>query len=179
MNNELSVLSIRDLYKLDNIVRYNTLNKVKNESVASHSFYVALFSMMICKSMGLTEEITSKAISLALVHDIPEIEINDVTHDAKQRMPEIVSILREYEAKFLLCTFPEVYDIMKSTNISDQIANQVVEVADALSVYQFCDNEVQTGNRYFIELLDQTRDRVRKEIEKTERMTNKCLRIVI
>ena len=159
---------LREIYKLDNIVRYNTLNKLKRETVATHSFYATYFAMMICDKWLLGDEIKLKAMQLCIVHDIPEIEINDVTHDAKQRMPEIVEILDKYEQNFLRNKYPAVYNIMVSTSRNDIIAREVLNLADVVSVFQYCDNEAEMGNTFFTQLAVQSLNRVCIQSKKLE-----------
>lgn len=166
----LDVKQMRKFYKLDNIIRYNTLNKLKQETVASHSYYVSLFAMMICNGLKMGPAFLGKVLEVALTHDIPEIEINDITHDAKQKMPELVEILKKYEDEFMLCTFPAVYSTIKSPQLYDLIANQIVKVADTMSVLQYCDNEYSLGNKSFEGMVTNSYARVISEQQKLEGM---------
>ena len=55
------------------------LSGIKNpESVAEHSFRVALMSMLLSKELGLNE---SKMMKLALIHDLAEAEVGDIVTD--------------------------------------------------------------------------------------------------
>ena len=47
---------LQDIYRLKNVIRYNTRNKLKDESVAEHSFYVALLSLYFCDEYNLSNK---------------------------------------------------------------------------------------------------------------------------
>ena len=51
-----------DVYRLKNVVRYNTRNVIKKESVAEHSFYVALFTLKICNDYNVDPRTEKRAI---------------------------------------------------------------------------------------------------------------------
>lgn len=173
----LTLESIRQLYQLDNIIRYNTFPKHKQETVATHSYYVALFTMMLCDELGVGSEIKARAIEIALVHDIPEVVTNDITHDAKDGMPEINAILEKYEKEILWANFPTIFRYM----FMNDVPNLIVKLADTISVLQFTDYELQMGNRYMLEneWLEKTVIRIQDIKQKIERMGISCQKITI
>lgn len=55
------------------------------ESVAEHSFRVAVLASVIAPKLGLDQ---AKAVQMALFHDLGEAEVGDiVTHNGKQTLP--------------------------------------------------------------------------------------------
>ena len=134
---------LREIYKLKSIIRYNTRRHLKNESVAEHSFYVALLTLKLCEINKLNDKITFDALIKALLHDMPEIELNDITHDAKERL-NLKNYLKKYEDEYYDRNFAHYATLMKSQK---GIAQTVVDIADALSVYQYADNELILGNK--------------------------------
>lgn len=138
----MNIEKLRDIYKLKHIVRYNTRRHLKDESVAEHSFYVALISLLICEENKFDDKITKDAVIKALLHDMPEIELNDITHDAKEKL-KIRNYLKKYEDEYFRDNFPEYAALMIHNK---GIASTVVEIADAMSVLQYTDNEQQMGN---------------------------------
>lgn len=140
---------VDDLYKLSFIVRYNTHPRVKDENVATHSYYVTLFTKLICDRLKVSSSVKLEALELALVHDISEYVTNDITYDAKQAMPEIRDLLVQYEKQFVKLQFPEIYDIMFNSDERSQLIQTIVKVADIMSVNQYCRNEVMLGNEAF------------------------------
>ncbi|MCX7924112.1 MAG: HD domain-containing protein [Clostridia bacterium] len=171
--------SIKRLYQLDNIIRYNTFPKFKQESVATHSYYVALFTMMICDELDVDSEIHVKAIEMALVHDIPEVVINDVTYAAKKAIPGLREMLEKHELNILHDMYPRQYAYLNSPTTKEEIAEAIVRLADIISVLQFVDYEVSMGNQNVIDWVGDTIERIKVQKEKIERMGVKCQKIII
>ena len=129
------------MYRLKNVIRYNTKNKLKDESVAEHSFYVALIVLKLCKEYEYSEETTQLCLIKAILHDMPEIELNDITHDVKEHL-HLRPLLKEYEDDYYKREFTEYADLM----IKPQTFDTIVDLADAYSVRQYCLNEISLGN---------------------------------
>lgn len=175
---KLNLKTIRKIYKLKNIVRYNTHSKLVNETVAEHSFYVALFTMELCKILKLTEQQSLIAIQLAILHDVPEMITNDITYDAKQAMPEINKTLSKYERRFYEDNYAD-YEELFDNSVDVQLGMEIVKLADILSAIQYCDNEVQLGNKYFEHILKGNIKRFERQKEFLERRGINCQEIII
>lgn len=131
-----------DIYQLKNLVRYNTRQRLSNETVAEHSFFVALMSLMICDELKLSDELKLRIIIKSLLHDMPEIEINDITHDVKERL-NLRALLEKYEMEYYENNFPKYVELMKD---DDTIETAVMCLADILSVRQYALHELELGN---------------------------------
>lgn len=134
---------LKELYKLKNIIRYNTRPKQTSESVAEHSFYVAVIALELCDEYGLSIEETNKIVIKALLHDMPEIEINDITYDAKEKL-KLRPYLKKYEDEYFDRRFPKYAKLMKNDKSFDQL---IVDLADAYSVLQYTNHEISLGNQ--------------------------------
>lgn len=134
---------LKELYKLKNIVRYNTRPRQTSESVAEHSFYVGVIALELCNEFKLTPMQTHTIVVKALLHDMPEIEINDITYDAKERL-HLRPYLKKYEDDYFDRRFPLYADIMKDDTGLNQL---VVDLADAYSVLQYANHEISLGNK--------------------------------
>ena len=75
---------------------------------------------------------------------MPEIETNDITHNAKERM-NLRKLLKQYEDDFFVRKFPLQSSLMLNDDYNN-IVNAIVLLADTLSVKQFTANELQIGN---------------------------------
>lgn len=141
----LSNDTLMDIYKLKDVIRYNCRKHLKDESVAEHSFYVALMAMMICDEKKITNaKIIKDAIVKSLLHDLPEMQTNDITHDVKERL-NLRPLLKKYEDEYYIENFPKYAALMSDD--SDNLVNCIMKLADAMSVKQFCLNEISIGNR--------------------------------
>ena len=160
----MTIEQLREIYKLKHIIRYNTRRHIKNESVAEHSFYVALISLILCQENNLDDKTTKDAIIKALLHDMPEIEINDITHDAKEKL-HLRNYLKTYENDYYQRHFPEYFKLMSTDK---GIASTIVDLADAMSVLQYSDNERLIGNvdNDMKIILDDSNERCAKSMKK-------------
>ena len=95
----ISNKELLEIYKLKNIVRYNTHPKLTKESVAEHSFYVALIALKICDKLNVSDDIKLLSIEKSLLHDLPEIKMNDITYDAKHIL-HLEDIIKKFETKY-------------------------------------------------------------------------------
>ena len=146
---------------MSNISRYNTRYRIKNESVAAHSFYVMWFVSNICSELGVGPDITSLALEAALVHDMPEIYINDVTYDCKKMIPGLNSILAEYEIDILNSLSTTAAKVLfYPETMEEKIAGAIVRYADVVSVKQYSQSEIKLGNKSFLEILKGAEDRL-------------------
>lgn len=161
-----------DVYRLKNVVRYNTRNVIKKESVAEHSFYVALFTLKICNDYNVDPRTEKRAIIKALLHDMPEIELNDITHDVKEKL-NLRPFLKKYEDEYFDTHFSEYRSLMKE---GDEKTNAIVDYADTMSVYQYVLNEELLGNKSndIQEILNITKIRIKTCKERLEEILFKA-----
>lgn len=171
-NEEFEALSI-----LSNISRYNTRFRIKNESVAAHSFYVTWFVANICSSLGLGHDTTRLAMEAALVHDIPEVYINDITYDCKQLIPEISVVIEPYERCIIEKLSPEVANILFGPETDEQkLINAIVRYADVVSVKQYALSEMKLGNGSFGSILEGANKRLDQVGEELTEVLNRFLK---
>ena len=158
-----------NVYKLSNIIRYSQLNKIKNETVAEHSYYVTWFVNRLCTKYELSDEVRLLALETALLHDIPEVITNDITYDVKRMIPEVNALLQPYEEEAIKEHSYRAYNVLfNPETVQEKLAKKLVKHADILSVLQYCQNEEMLGNKNFTELRKATEKRVnnsRKELE--------------
>lgn len=138
------IKKLEKIYKLKDVIRYNTKQKLKDESVAEHSFYVALISLLLCFKFNIDAEDTLQILIKSLLHDMPEIELNDITHDVKEKL-NLRPLLKSYEDDYYLKEFPECYELM--INNEENEINEIVNLADSMSVLQYTNNELSIGNK--------------------------------
>ena len=141
---------LAELYQLKNVVRYNNHVRIKDETVAEHSFFTTLLALKLCEKLHASDDLIHKCIIKALLHDMPETKLNDITHDVKSLL-NIRPILRQYERSYYDNFFERFSDIM---NIDDEndVVNLIVKFADILSVLQYACNEISLGNNTFLHI---------------------------
>lgn len=134
---------LSNVYQLKNVIRYNTRPILKQESVAEHSFYVALFTLKICDDYNINENIKKDAVIKSLLHDMPEIELNDITHNVKEKL-RLRPFLKAYEDEYYKTHYSQYYELMST---SHDLTSIIVVLADAWSVFQYVNNEMSLGNK--------------------------------
>ena len=151
-----------NVYKLSNIIRYSQQNKIKNETVAEHSYYVSWFVNRLCTKYSLSDTIRLMALEAALLHDVPEVITNDITYDVKRMIPEVPALLQPYEEEVIREHSSRAHKVLFNPETTDEIvAKKLVKHADILSVLQYCQNEEALGNKNFTELRKATEKRVK------------------
>lgn len=160
-----------NVYKLSNIIRYSQQHKIKNESVAEHSFYVTWFVNRICTKYQLCDRMRLMALETALLHDIPEVITNDITYDVKRMIPEVSGLLQPYEEEIIQEHSERAHKILfNPESYEEQLAKAIVKHADILSVLQYCQHEETLGNKSFIELRKHTEERKRSSKKRLEEL---------
>ena len=152
-----------NVYKLSNIIRYSQQNKIKNETVAEHSYYVSWFVNRLCTKYSLNDTIRLMALEAALLHDVPEVITNDITYDVKRMIPEVPALLQPYEEEVIKEHSSRAHKVLFNPETTNEIvAKKIVKHADILSVLQYCQNEEALGNKNFTELRKATEKRVKE-----------------
>lgn len=95
------------------------LSGIKNpESVAEHSFMLALIALVLAKPLKLNAE---KCISLALIHDLPEIITGDIAHSG---FPSKKQIANEKKAMKKLLSKLDAKTKNTISGLWDEFANE-------------------------------------------------------
>lgn len=135
--------SIMSEYPLKKIIRYNHRSRLQDESVAEHTCFVSLFCLKIMAQLNLTHEQERQVLILAALHDTCESKSSDIPHDVKANYPEMQKILDKIERDYYEKNWQNyLEDVYKP----DEIVYNILKLADAYSVYQWCLNEKALGN---------------------------------
>lgn len=162
---------VNRIYKLKNVYRYNTRNILCHENVATHCFNTALIALILCDKYKVNDSVRLKCIIKALLHDMPETEYNDITHDVKEKL-NLSSMLKKYEDAFFIKEFPLYYTLMSQ---KQPLVDEIVSYADVLSVKQFVDNEILLGNSSddIKEIKKNVQQRLKKHRQMLQKYCNK------
>lgn len=139
----LSKESIMSEYALKKIIRYNHRSRLQDESVAEHTCFVSLFCLKIMAQLNLTRDQERQVLVLAALHDTCESRTSDIPHDVKANYPEMQKILDKIELDY----YEENWkNYIKDVYKPDMVVYNILKLADAYSVYQWCLNEKALGN---------------------------------
>ena len=161
----------RDIDTLRSLIRYQNCNRLVNESVAEHSFYVASFVMKLREYYNFDLE---RALKMALIHDIPESRISDVPHNIKTANPKLSAALEEAENKVLNDMFyPEGVTLVADFNGTVSPEGKVCALADVLSVVLYANDEIKCGNKVFNYIAIKAIARCKEIVKSLEPQLNK------
>lgn len=132
-----------DIYKLAYITRYAGVPRVKNESVAEHSFFVASLVIKLHQTYAFD---VGRALKMAITHDWAECAIGDVTWAVKQNFSVIRDAMHLAEHETIVNKFGAIYDCWLDYVEQSCIEAKVVTLADVMQVAQYAENEVKLGN---------------------------------
>lgn len=156
-------MNINSIYSLRDLKRYNNTPRIKEESVAEHTAFVALIVLNLEDKYRFDVD---KAIKMALVHDLSEIYITDIPHNVKHRFPKMQKEIKKAELDVFENNFPNYVEYYKELELGKSIEAKIVYYADVLSCKQYSESEVKLGNTgYMIKVLEESKERL-KEIEK-------------
>ena len=170
IRNDIATFS-RDIDVLRSLIRYQNCNRLVNESVAEHSFYVASFVMKLREYYDFNLE---RALKMALIHDIPESRISDVPHNIKTANPNLSAALEEAENKVLNDMFyPEGVTLVADFNGTVSPEGKVCALADVLSVVLYANDEIKCGNKVFNYIAIKAIARCKEIVKSLEPQLNK------
>ncbi|MEO6094411.1 MAG: YfbR-like 5'-deoxynucleotidase [Fibrobacteria bacterium] len=146
------------LKTMSSIKRFGTLPMIEIESVASHSYNVAIMALMIADYDDELKVNREALLRKALFHDFEETILSDIPHPIKHRfkggklgqlLKEIVPELIENEI------FKELPDKLKrqyvraALSAKEDVEGQIVAAADAMDIIMTSLRELKLGNQYF------------------------------
>lgn len=173
---------LKEYDRLDCLRRYNHKRTITVESVASHSYYVALYTQMICSHLDLCPAVSVKALTHAVYHDIGEIYLSDIPYDTKEKFPIVKRMLSGVEEEVIKEHFPQYSELWKEVedrkDEESLLIYNIIKLADILSVIQYTSREYSLGNT----VLDAVREeavngRYKTYKEAIEELTGKVLDI--
>jgi len=150
--------------KLDRIIRFSAQMRIKDESVAEHSFHTAFYAMILA---DLEEKIfgnkvnKEKTLEIALLHDIEECLTGDIIHSFKFINKSLSDKIEEMGQKFLesfMENLPEKFrkeymDFWKESRDKKTIEGKIVDAADKLEGLIYSLNEFNLGNKDFKKII--------------------------
>jgi 5'-deoxynucleotidase YfbR-like HD superfamily hydrolase len=122
--------SVREIMRLSNIKRWGIVEMARSQSVAEHSYNVAMISLAIASEIEVpwAEVSRSEILYWALLHDVPEVVTGDIPTSLKGYL-DVESMERELCPKY-----KSFEDSIKGT-----LAKTVVKAADYIEALQFAE----------------------------------------
>lgn len=174
------------LKRLDNIVQWLEHDGFTRESVAEHSFKVAVFTRAILEEVFGSDDNIEKSLDIeilrfklncvthALHHDFDEaIFLRDVSHNVKYNKfngTEIrhaidVYVRHQFEEDFRGASADSYHMMHASVIAIPTYVKPVVKLADWLALYYHCKRELSLGNNKFNEVTMYCKQNILESVE--------------
>lgn len=160
----------KDIDILRSLVRYQNCHRNVNETVAEHSFYVAILVLKLREYYNFNLEL---ALKTALVHDVMESKISDVPHNIKLQNPKLADALEEAETnvtKEMLSD--EALTLIRQFNHGETPEGLACQLGDILSVVMYANAELTSGNKVFNYIAIKAIERCKEVVKKLEPYIN-------
>lgn len=165
-----------DIRRLSYVVRFSSVPVIVPENVADHSYYVALYSVLIHRHMDGERSLYSPIMLHAITHDLTEAMTGDLVRTFKYSSSEFKQAVDSAE-KSMISRFPT--DITTLHNMwvfeaGDQIqyVKAVVKAADFMSLHQYMIREVARGNQEIRPFFERMLADLRQEGDAVEQNPN-------
>lgn len=133
----------RELRELSFVPRWGVLRRVRSQSTAEHSYYVALYAAHVADMVGWNGD-RGALLRSALVHDLPEAVTGDIPGPAKRKMMDPQKT-NEMESKYIGSRFPDDSAAWHDAKLHPEI-RLLIKAADLLDEIMFLATERQLGN---------------------------------
>lgn len=130
------------VYNLRFIQRYSLTPRNTSETVAEHSFFVAVIVLELADTYEFDVGV---ALKMAILHDFAESELGDITLTAKQKHPGLVKEVRKAENKIMRSFGEDIYKLYQVYEERTTVESLVVKYADILQVKQYLESEMERG----------------------------------
>lgn len=134
MGNRVKItdFTMDQVLKMSWVKRWGIIEMSRNQSVAEHSYNVAMISYWICQVLHISSSVGNNCLMWSLVHDLPEAVTGDLPSSFKSACRDD---LEEIEA----CMFPAYLALdAKVSSLTRRIA-KVADYLDAILFAQrFC-----------------------------------------
>lgn len=133
-----SKLSASDLFKIQHIKRWHMVEVSRQQTVAEHSFNVAVISGKLSSHLNIPDSTRAAILTAALLHDAHEIAFGDFPTPSKQAIEEFFGfpLFGIVEKKF----WANHGGFTTPLWGPDQIVEYVVLLADAIDAFLFYSN---------------------------------------
>lgn len=152
---------------LRSILRFNMEYRIKEQSIADHSYHVATMFYIACKE--LNEEISSKDMFLVLNHDFVESITGDLNRRVKERNSATSKAWDVIESEVVGESLSHLTELQLRTCLGQRKLS-IMKWCDTMDALLFCIEECRMGNKF----LEEPKSFCRKSI--ISQMEDNCLK---
>lgn len=132
---------ILDFARQKNVRRWNGRKTLSEFNLLEHAGRVANICRTIMSGVNLSESVKLHVMEYALLHDYPEVWLNDTPSPIKARYPELDTLLKSIESEILqpleLELSPLIKWIVKLADILDCLYESLIELKLGVECAEF------------------------------------------
>jgi len=158
---------------LNTIIRFSAHTRIKDESVAEHSFHVALYSIIIAdleEKFFKNKVDKEKLLKTAILHNLEECRTGDIIYGFKHTNKKFAVEIRKISKKFfedLMKNLPpeiskKYVELWEKAKDEKRIEGKIIEAADKLEGLIYALNEFKLGNKSFKKAIEIYEKQIRK-----------------
>ncbi len=127
-------LNLRDCYRASDVTRWQIVRTNGAQSLAEHSFHVALITVRLCDLIGKSDNFRNDALWYALTHDMAEVLTGDLASPVKLLLgPTAVHKLKKLENELLVLGRPLLPLQFPDQDTESEI-KRLVKTADLIEI---------------------------------------------
>jgi 5'-deoxynucleotidase YfbR-like HD superfamily hydrolase len=151
------------LKTMSSVRRFGTLPMIQGETVAMHSFNVAILALLTADYEEDPELDVEMVLRRALLHDFEETILSDIPHPIKHRFQggKLGKVLKDIVPDLVRDeVFKELPESLRdrctraALDAKEGKEGRVVAAADAMDILMTALRELKMGNRYFHAIFD-------------------------
>jgi len=161
------------LRRLVHTTRFSTVPQTSVESVAEHSYFVAVYARVLSHyAMKHGHKVNlQEVLERALLHDAEEVISSDIIYPFKHYgdggLAAEIDKINQTVIHDVFATLPKELEetfvsIWKRAKKEDTIETEIIKVADILSLLSHSFEQIHMGNHYFIRISKTAINQLRK-----------------
>lgn len=162
------MVNIREFFeverRLDTVIRFSAKTRIKDETVAEHSFHTSLYAMVMADmEEGFGNKVDKeKLLKTALIHDLEEALTGDIIYSFKHGDTKVAKEVKRFSSEFfenIVSNLPdelakEYAGLWNKSKDKGTIEGRIIDAADKLEGMLYSMREVSLGNRSFERIVD-------------------------
>lgn len=138
-----------DLYRQNNVTRYNSLDTIRRQNLGEHHAIVAQLTIkiiehLVARGYDISNRTKYLALAAGAIHDLGEIRFGDMNYVVKAQYPELSKISNDIEHSYI-CSLAGYQTVFEEAQ-KDKLAHSIYKLADALDLLMFVRRERKLGN---------------------------------
>lgn len=162
-----------DLARIRNVIRFSNSTRIKDESVAEHTYFTAYYALVLAMTLIVEEGVhidMGTLLTSAILHDMDESKSGDFVRHFKYMDFDIKRHIEDASDKIMRNAFDPIF-VKERLNMrenepahslhylwkyakEDTLEGDIVAFADFLSVLSYVMNELDCGNKKLLRQLD-------------------------